>query len=47
MIEKVENTMDSGVFHYIPHHAVVTPTKTTKLRVVYDAFAKTKERTKV
>ncbi|XP_060551271.1 uncharacterized protein LOC132712851 [Ruditapes philippinarum] len=45
IIEKVDNkTRENGLVHYIPHHAVVTPSKsTTKLRIVYDASAKTKQ----
>ena len=45
VIEEVtESTEESGVKHYIPHHCVVKPTSTTtKVRIVYDASAKTKE----
>ncbi|XP_052788666.1 uncharacterized protein LOC128223425 [Mya arenaria] len=39
IIEKV-NARTGKMIHYLPHHAVITPLKTTtKLRVVYDASA--------
>lgn len=44
VIEKVIESSNDGQKHYLPHHAVVNPLKaTTKLRVVYDASAKTKK----
>ena len=43
VIEKVDRFKCDGIKHYIPQHVVITPQKTTtKLRVVYDASAKSK-----
>ena len=41
IVSELENT--DGPVHYLPHHCVVKPDKaTTKVRVVYDASAKSK-----
>lgn len=43
IIEIVDDTIETGrIQHYIPHHPVLTPQKlSTKLRIVYNASAKT------
>ncbi len=44
MEEVTPGTEEGPIKHYIPHHVVKTPGKaTTKLRVVYDASAKTRK----
>jgi len=41
IIEKVTKEDDSTLKHYLPHHPVLTPGKTTtKLRIVFDASSK-------
>ncbi|XP_045216847.2 uncharacterized protein LOC123566631 [Mercenaria mercenaria] len=43
IVEPAERYQNDGMLHYLPHHAVMkTDHTTTKLRIVYDASAKTK-----
>ncbi|CAC5364013.1 unnamed protein product [Mytilus coruscus] len=47
IIEEVDIHNTEGLVHYIPHHAVISPLKTTtKVRIVYDTSAKTKKEVK-
>jgi hypothetical protein len=42
IIDEVKPNKSKGTVHYLVHHDIITPQKTTtKLRVVYDASAKT------
>ena len=45
IVEKVTDNSEEGTLkHYIAHHPIITPSKnTTKVRVVYDTSAKTKQ----
>ena len=46
VIEKVDEKNGNSK-HYIPHHAITTPEKsTTKVRIVYDVSLKTKKNMK-
>ena len=45
IVERVDSPADNQAVHYLPHHPVIRKDKsTTKLRVVYDASAKTSGR---
>ncbi|XP_065219687.1 uncharacterized protein LOC135845152 [Planococcus citri] len=42
IVEEVDPPEPGGNRHYLPHHAVFTPEKSTPLRIVFDGSAKTK-----
>ena len=43
--ESVDIDSQDGIKHYLPHHAMIYPTKqTTKLRVVYYVSAKQRQK---
>ena len=47
VIEKVNENRTDKIIHYLPHHGVINPQKTTTLlRVVYDASSKVKKKKK-
>ncbi|MCP4486384.1 MAG: DDE-type integrase/transposase/recombinase, partial [Gammaproteobacteria bacterium] len=41
---EVAPSQPEGKLFYLPHHAVITPGRTTKVRVVYDASAKSSQK---
>lgn len=43
IIEKVKEDEPTGICHYLPHHPILTPEKSTPMRVVYDGSAKTRK----
>ncbi|XP_065203854.1 uncharacterized protein LOC135833945 [Planococcus citri] len=43
VIEVAPKNSSSEITHYLPHHAVLTPEKSTTLRIVYNGSARTKQ----